>query len=85
MQSPNAEPRIERPEEPVPFLVCVDAVAEPDESGMLPFALVLEEIKQALSARGMEAKIAHVSIRESREEILHAIEAAGDEEDRRRG
>jgi len=85
----QAEQRIEHPEpgEAVPFLMVFDCVGVPDPySGMLPFATVMEEVKQALASQtGVECSIAHVSIRDSREEILHAIEAVGDEEGRRRG
>lgn len=87
--SPEAAPRqpsIDHDEQ-MPFVIVVDCVANPaDHDGLLPFAIVLEEIKQALAAReGMEPLLAHVAIRENRDEILHAVEAAADEEVRRRG
>jgi hypothetical protein len=86
--SPEAQPRQDHPDdEAIPFLIVVDCVASPaDHDGILPFAIVLDEIKQALAAReGMDAVLAHVAIRENRDDILHAVQAAADEEDRRRG
>jgi len=86
--NPEAAPRQGDPgDEQIPFVVVVDCTAAPnDHDGMLPFAVVLEEIKQALARQsGMTAVLAHVAIRENREEILHAVDAAADDEDRRRG
>lgn len=85
--NPEAAPRqssIDHDED-MPFVIVVDCVANPaDHDGLLPFAVVLEEIQQALAARtGMKPLLAHVAIRENREEILHAVEAAADEEVRR--
>lgn len=84
--SPEAAPRqsIDH-DEVMPFVIVVDCEANPaDHDGLLPFAVVLEEIQQALAARtGMKPLMAHVAIRDNREEILHAVEAAADEEARR--
>lgn len=85
--NPEAAPRqssIDHDEE-MPFVIVVDCVANPaDHDGLLPFAVVLEEITKALSEHeGLTARLAHVAIRDNREEILHAVEAAADEEARR--
>ena len=71
----------ERPEQ---FLMVIDCEADPRE--FYPVARVAEVVRQALAPlNGIEAKTLHVSIREVREEILHAVEAAHDEEERRHG
>lgn len=68
------------------FLLVIDCTAVLDETGMLPLTQVLETVRQALApVRDIKVGTVHTSIRESREEILHAIEAVSDEEDRRRG
>lgn len=78
--------RIESPEENVPFVLVVDCSAVMEGQDMLPLAQVLDDIKQALAARhGVEPVMVHAAIREAREEILHAVDAAAEEEDRRRG
>lgn len=84
-QATEPTPEPTQPEGPVPFLLMLDCTADPDDhEGMLPLARVLEEISQALApVKGVEVRLAHVSIREHRDEMLNAFEALNDEEVRR--
>lgn len=83
-QTPETSPEAPEHEE-VPFLLMLDCTADPAKhEGMLPLARVLEEIAQALAPiSGVSVKIAHVSIREHRDEMLHCFDALNEEEARR--
>lgn len=76
-----AAPR-ENDEEQIRFLLVVDCSAPANE--FEPVARVAEAVRQALAPmQGITPETLHVSIREAREEILHAIEAVHDEDVRR--
>ena len=70
--------------EQVAVLLLIDATLTVDETGFLPIAVVLENIKQGLAPMaGVDLHVAHASIREHRDEMLACFEAANDEEARR--